>query len=82
MSDSMKRAFARSIDILGEAAKQIPMAIVLKYPDVEWNRIAGMRDRLIHVYFAVDYDLVWDVAKNKMPFLKERLIEILENETF
>ena len=61
-SETLKRAFARSIEIIGEAVKKLPNEVITKNPQVEWKKIAGMRDRLIHGYFSVDYELVWDVV--------------------
>ncbi|MCH9022528.1 MAG: DUF86 domain-containing protein [Planctomycetes bacterium] len=69
---SLKRAFVRSIEIIGEAAKNIP---------VDWRSLAGMRDRLIHHYFGVDYDIVWDVAANKIPEPRNEIAIILQRET-
>jgi uncharacterized protein with HEPN domain len=64
-----KRAFARSIEIIGEAVKNLPEDLVAQNPGIPWKRMASMRDRLIHAYFAVDYALVWDVATTKIPEL-------------
>ena len=70
MSDpTLKRAFVRSIEIIGEAAKKVPDNLKQKYAQIEWRAIAGMRDRLIHGYFGVDHDIVWDVVTNKIPQL-------------
>ncbi len=77
---TLKRAFVRSIEIIGEAAKKLPDALKQKYPLIEWKAIAGMRDRLIHSYFGVDYDIVWDVVENKISPLREELKEILRTE--
>ena len=78
--ETLKRSFVRSIEIIGEAAKKLESHLKDKYPDVEWKRIAGMRNHLIHDYFGIDYHIVWDVAKNKLPRLKQRITDILRHE--
>jgi uncharacterized protein with HEPN domain len=75
--ETLKRAFVRSIEIIGEATKHVPEEFRRQHPDFEWRAMAGMRDRLIHGYFGVDYELVWDVAVNKIPALKVRLTDLL-----
>ena len=75
-----QRAFARSIEIIGEAVKNISNDIIIKYKEVPWRSIAGMRDKLIHGYFSVDYEIVWDVAKNIVPEFKDQLIKIMDAE--
>jgi len=78
--ETLKRSVVRSIEIIGEAAKKLPSDFKDKHPDVQWKRVAGMRDRLIHGYFGVDYRLVWDVAQNKLPELKQKIIQIMSDE--
>jgi uncharacterized protein with HEPN domain len=76
----LKRAFVRSIEVMGEAVKQIPDSVRQKYPDVEWRAIAGMRDRLIHFYYGVNYRTVWDAVTNNVPALAENLELILTRD--
>lgn len=68
-NETLKRAYVRSLEIIGEAVKQLPNSLRQKYDTIEWQAMAGMRDRLIHNYFGVDYDIVWDVVVNKIPVL-------------
>jgi len=77
--ETLKRAFVRSIEIIGEAAKHVPDDFRSAHPHLEWRAMAGMRDRLIHGYFGVDYDLVWDVVVNKIPDVRDQLLEILSD---
>jgi Uncharacterized conserved protein, COG2361 len=78
---TLKRAFVRSLEIIGEASKQIPDDFKQKYSHLEWRAMAGMRDRLIHGYFGVDYGIVWDVVKNKIPILHQAIKEVVEAES-
>jgi uncharacterized protein with HEPN domain len=79
--ETLKRAFVRSIEVIGEATKNLSNDLRARYPGVEWRAMAGMRDQLIHGYFGVDYEIVWDVATEKAPELAEQIRTILEQET-
>ncbi len=69
-------AVIRNLEIIGEAAKRIPAEIRRKYPDVEWKKIAGLRDILIHEYSSINLKIVWDVVANKLPALKTSVEKI------
>lgn len=79
-SETLQRAFVRSIEIIGEATKKLPDELKREYPNLEWKAIAGMRDRLIHDYFGIDYEIVWDVVINKIPLLQKEITEIIKKE--
>lgn len=78
--ETLKRAFVRSIEVMGEATKNLSEDLCARHPDVPWRAMAGMRDRLIHGYFGVDYEIVWEVATRKTPELIEQISAILQNE--
>jgi uncharacterized protein with HEPN domain len=73
----LRRALVRSIEIIGEAAKQVPADFRAWYPQIEWKLMAGMRDRLVHGYFGVDHEIVWNVAAQEAPALKRQIEDIL-----
>ena len=79
-NETLKRAVVRSLEIIGEASKKIPADIKIKWNNITWKNLAGMRDRLIHDYMGVNYAIVWDVIKNKIPELHQQILEVLEHE--
>ena len=79
--ETVQRAFVRSLEIIGEATKRVPMEFREKYGSVDWRAMAGMRDRLVHDYFGVDLDIVWDVVAHKIPALRETIQKIIEAES-
>ena len=76
-NELIKDGVVRNLEVIGEAVKNIPEDIKSKKLEVEWKKIAGLRDILIHAYFGIDEDIVWDAVKNKLPGLKEKIIEML-----
>ena len=71
-------AVLRNLEILGEAAKQIPEMIVAQFPGLPWKEMAGTRDRLIHHYFGVNLDIVWGIVELELPTVIAELEAILE----
>jgi uncharacterized protein with HEPN domain len=71
-------AVVRNLEVIGEAMKNIPSETKNKYAKVEWKKIAGLRDMLIHGYFTVDHNILWDIIKNKVPELKKTIQEIAQ----
>jgi len=77
--ETLTRAVIRSLEIIGEATKKLPEDFKLQNPHVEWKKMAGTRDVLIHDYFGVDWEIVWDIITSKLPGLKDDIDEILSN---
>jgi uncharacterized protein with HEPN domain len=66
-------AVVRNLEIIGEAARQIPSEVRERYPEVPWRRVIGLRNVVVHEYFAVDVEIVWTVVRRSLPELKEAL---------
>ncbi len=77
-NEDLSDAIIRRLEIIGEATKNIPSSFRGKYSNIEWQKIAGLRDKLIHHYFGVDLELVWKVIKEDLPKLKDNIKEILK----
>ena len=73
-------AVIRNFEIIGEASKKLPAKIKTKYPDVPWDEMYLLRNKVSHEYFGVDYEIIWDVATNYLPENKFRIDEILSYE--
>lgn len=71
-------AVVRNFEIIGEAVKNISKNLKTKYNNLQWKEIAGMRDKVIHFYFGVNWDIVWKAAKDSLPQLKEKIEGILK----
>lgn len=72
-------ATIRSIEVIGEAAKNIPESIREKSPAIPWKKMAGMRDKMIHGYFGVDIETLWKTLREDLPPLNEYVKDLLEN---
>jgi len=70
-------AVIRRLEVIGEATKNLPRSLRLKYPDVPWQRMAGMRDVLIHGYFGADLNRIWQVIEQDLPDLKRQISQVL-----
>ena len=77
-NELLKRGCARSLEIIGEAGKNLSTDFKKRYKDIEWKKIAGMRDKIIHYYFGVNWDIVWVTIKDKIPQLKEKIETIIK----
>jgi uncharacterized protein with HEPN domain len=72
-------AVVRNLEIIGEAARHIPVKIRQQYKGINWKDIVGMRNIVIHEYFGVDLDIVWKTIKERIPELKEKIKKILSS---
>lgn len=73
-------AVIRNLEVIGEATKKIPKEIRDKYPSIEWKKICGLRDMLIHEYFGIDIVIIWDITQSKLPLLEARIKTILSEQ--
>ena len=73
-------AVIRNLEVIGEAVKKLPDEMKSGHADIEWKRIAGLRDILVHDYFGVDMDIVWDVVTTRLPGLGERVRHMLAGD--
>jgi len=81
MNDELRQsAIVRQIEIIGEAVKNLPDSLKNKYANVSWKEIVGTRDKMVHHYFGVDLDIVWDIVKKNLPRLKKDIKDILDKE--
>ncbi len=76
----LKRAVIRSLEIIGEASKKLSSDFRNLYPHLDWKEMADSRDKLIHHYFGIDYEIVWDIITNELPDLQNEINRIIAIE--
>ena len=74
-------AVIRNLEIIGEASKNLPIELKEKYPEVPWQEMYYLRNKVSHEYFGVDHEIIWDVTINYLPENKNQIVKIIENET-
>ena len=79
-NDILNRAIIRSLEIIGEASKKLSAEFKAVHSNIEWKKMAATRDKLIHDYFGIDYEIVWDIIQNKLPDLNKEVSDILNSE--
>lgn len=78
--EMMVDAVLRNLEVLGEAAKQIPLAVRERHSQVPWRRIAGLRDVLAHAYFGLEEDTIWQIIAESIPSLADQLEQVVKAE--
>ncbi|MCS7164082.1 MAG: DUF86 domain-containing protein [Thermodesulfovibrio sp.] len=73
IDEKTKDAVVRNLEIIGEAARQIPDNIKTAISEIEWSKIIGLRNRIIHGYFAIEYEIIWQIVKKELPLLKAEI---------
>ena len=80
-NEILSKALCRSLEIIGEATKKLPVEFKDQHPQIEWGEIAGMRDVIIHDYFGIDYETVWSTITKDIPDLRREIKRIIEIES-
>lgn len=80
-NEKMRRdAVYRNFEIIGEAANRLTIEFVENHTTVNWHKVIGLRNRIIHAYFDIDDDIIWNIIQNDLPILKQKIIEILKQK--
>lgn len=82
LQDEMRvEAIVRNFEIIGEAAGKVPQDLKEKYPSISWRKISDFRNVLAHEYFGIDYEIMWEIIKDKLPILKSDIQKVLDELT-
>ncbi len=79
--DKTMDAVVRNFEIIGEAANHVSEEFKSAHPEIEWRRIAGFRNRIVHEYFGIDYAMIWKIKEESLPELKEFIDQALDGQT-
>lgn len=74
-------AVVRNLEIMGEAANRLPDEFKEKYSEIEWYKVVGLRHRIVHEYFGIDLEIIWQILHKDLPELKQKIVEIMEEES-
>ncbi|RME23459.1 MAG: DUF86 domain-containing protein [Deltaproteobacteria bacterium] len=69
-------AVVRNLEIIGEASNRLPESFQAQHPEIEWRRIVGLRNRIVHAYFGLDLEIIWEILQNELPVLKTKISAI------
>ena len=73
-------AVVRNLEIIGEAANRLPEEFKERYSEIEWHKVVGLRHRIVHEYFGIDLEIVWQILRRDLPELKKKIVQIISNE--
>ncbi len=73
-------AVVRNLEIIGEAANRLPDELKEKYSEIEWHKVVGLRHRIVHEYFGIDLEIIWQILHKDLPELKQKLTQIISDE--
>ncbi|WP_423146839.1 DUF86 domain-containing protein [Rubrolithibacter danxiaensis] len=79
-NERLSKAICRSLEIIGEASSKVNPDLKQKYPLIFWREMSDIRNRIIHNYFGIDYDIIWDTVKTDIPLLKEGIELIIKEQ--
>jgi len=74
-------AVVRAFEIIGEASKKVPLSVRKRHPKVPWKQMAGMRDKLIHEYFGVNFEVLWKTTQEDIPLVRQLITLVLKEES-